>query len=335
MEQVITLFDFDATDPGELSFRKGETLVVIERKYKQWWLCKNTNDTIGVVPRNHIRIQERLDPGTISIGDATKPTIRRRSSPISRKMDASEVVSQLVAHGCQDLTSTLILSSFGEYPVSHGGFSDIYRGLLLNGTQVAVKALRVSVDSMSKDPKHLKHAARELHMWARCRHPNVIPLFGLAIFRDRIGMIAPWMKYGNLLHYFEKVPNADRLNICVQICEGLSYLHRIQIASGPHTIQFMDTHSTYYTHLIHCDLKGANVLVSGGGVPVLTDFGNSSLVDRTLGFTQTTSGPSFTVRWSAAEIIAEITPHTEASDIYALGMSKYTENLCRSGGGSF
>ncbi|CAE6477276.1 unnamed protein product [Rhizoctonia solani] len=227
-------------------------------------------------------------------------TTNYHDASISRKMAAREVVSHLVAHGCRDLSGELDLSSFDEYPTSHGGLSDVYAGRLLNGTRIAVKALRVSTTSMKHDPTHLKHAARELHTWGRCTHPNVLHLMGLSIFRGRIGMVSLWMKYGSLPSYLESVPGVDRFDMCVQICEALSYLHRIGI--------------------VHGDLKGANVLVSEGGVPVLTDFGNSLLADRTLRFTQTTSSPSFTVRWSAPEIIEESTSHTEASDIYALGM---------------
>ncbi|KAH7322186.1 kinase-like domain-containing protein [Rhizoctonia solani] len=303
MEQVIALLDYNATEPGELSFKKGESLTVLDRKYEHWWLCKSANSMFGVVPCNHVKPSNYSRTRFVSIESAKRPVIRRQSTPISRNMAAKEVVSQLVTHGCQDLTGRLAISSFSEYPAFHGGFSDIYQDLLLNGTQVAVKALRVSVESISQDLKHLKHAARELHTWSRCRHPNVIPLLGLAIFRDRIGMVSPWMAYGNLPRYLTSEPGVNRLNMCIQICEGLSYLHEIQIT--------------------HCDLKGANVLVSNEGVPILTDFGNSSLTDRTLGFTETTSSPSFTVRWSAAEIIEEKTSHTEASDVYALGMTIY------------
>ncbi|KAH7322187.1 kinase-like protein [Rhizoctonia solani] len=116
-------------------------------------------------------------------------------------------------------------------------------------------------------------------------------------------MISLWMKYGSLPSYLESVPGVNRFDMCVQICEALSYLHQIGI--------------------VHGDLKGANVLVSEDGFPVLTDFGNSLLADRTLRFTQTTSSSSFTVRWSAPEIIEESTSHTEASDVYALGMTIY------------
>ncbi|CAE6507503.1 unnamed protein product [Rhizoctonia solani] len=237
-------------------------------------------------------------PSAAGVAEAVKTL--RADAVLSRKMAAREVVSHLVAHGCRDLSGELDLASFGEYPVSHGGLSDIYRGELLDGARVAVKVLRVSIDNISREPKHLKHAARELHTWSRCKHPNIMPLLGLAVFRDRIGMVAIWMKHGNLPEYLKVVSGVNRYNMCVQICEGLSYLHHIRI--------------------VHCDLKGANVLVSDEGIPLLTDFGTSLVSDRTLRFTATTSGPSCTLRWSAAEILQETNPHTEASDVYALGM---------------
>ncbi|CUA71090.1 Nephrocystin-1 [Rhizoctonia solani] len=237
MDRVITVFNFNATDPGKLSFKKGETLVVLGRKYKQWWLCENQRGMRGTVPCNNIKL----------LGNPTT-TISGKSTPISRSTTTREVVSQLLAHGCQDLTTKLDLSSSGEYLVCHDESSNVYLGRLRNGTGVDVKALRVSVDGTSGNPTHLKHAARELYTWGKCTYSNVIRLFGLA------------------------------------------------------------------------NLEGANILVSDERIPVLADFGDCSLVDRTLGFTQTTSGPSFTVRWSAPEVIEEITPHTKASDVYVLGM---------------
>ncbi|CAE6469551.1 unnamed protein product [Rhizoctonia solani] len=222
---------------------------------------------------------------------------------LSRTMAAQEVVSRLVARGCDDLSHVLNLPSFSDYPVSHGGISDIYQGQLSDGTTVAVKVLRVSIDSIALGSKHLKHAARELYTWNRCKHPNIMPLLGLAVFRDRIGMVAPWMNNGNLPKYLKRVPGVNRYNMCVQICEGLSYLHQIEI--------------------VHCDLKGANVLISDEGTPLLTDFGTSLVSDQTLRFTATTSGPSYTLRWSSAELLQETSPHTKVSDIYALGMTIY------------
>ncbi|KAF8596234.1 kinase-like protein, partial [Ceratobasidium sp. AG-I] len=98
---------------------------------------------------------------------------------------------------------------------------------------------------------------REIHTWSKCDHPNVLKLLGLVEFRDQIGMVSPWMKEGNLVHYLQREPGANRLNIASPFADGLSYLHRQGI--------------------VHGDLKGANILVSDSGVPLLTDFGNATL----------------------------------------------------------
>ncbi|KAL5638037.1 hypothetical protein ACGC1H_002340 [Rhizoctonia solani] len=233
-----------------------------------------------------------------SPGSLEEPTLE--DAPISMKMTVHEVIAHLVAHGCQDLTDAVDPTTFSEHPVSHGGFSDIYCGRLLNDSRVAIKTLRVSIGSIAENPKHFKHAARELHTWGKCLHPNVLQLYGLAVFRGRIGMVSPWQGQGSLPRYLERTPGVDRCNLCAQIGDGLSYLHQIGI--------------------IHGDLKGANVLVSDDGIPVLTDFGNSIYSDQSMRFTETTSSSSITVRWSAAELITGLGAHTEASDVYALAM---------------
>ncbi|CAE6376742.1 unnamed protein product [Rhizoctonia solani] len=232
----------------------------------------------------------------------TSSSVGSRDTPISRQMTGAEVVSRLIAHGCKDLSSSIDLSTFGEYPISNGGFSDVYRGHLLDGTKVALKLLRVSAHSLGQHPKHLKHAARELHTWNKCDHPNVAPLLGLVVFRGRIGMVSPWMNRGSLSYFLAQTPGANRRSLCVQICEGLSYLHQIGI--------------------IHGDMKGANVLITDDGTPVLTDFGNAFLKEQTMNFTPTSSSIAMSVRWSAPEIINGSRP-TKASDVYALGTTLY------------
>ncbi|CAE6423368.1 hypothetical protein ACGC1H_002322 [Rhizoctonia solani] len=224
---------------------------------------------------------------------------------ISRYMNASEAVSQLVKHGIKDLSEHLNQSTFEDHPLVTGGFSDVYRGQLTSGTEVAVKVLRLSAQCFSETSENIQDAAREIHTWSKCKHPNVLPLYGLVTFRGRIGMVSPWMSGGTMPRYLEANPEANRHNLCIRICEGLSYLHE--------------------NGIIHGDLKGANLLITGDGTPVLTDFGNSTLKDRTLKFTQAPGDDAFTVRWSAPEFIKDsgISLRTKASDVYALGMTIY------------
>ncbi|CAE6440093.1 unnamed protein product [Rhizoctonia solani] len=256
-------------------------------------------DSPSSSPRAQSPVPTVIDVSSCAATNDLRPKNVRRGTSISGQMSASEVVSLLVAHDCCDVTHTINITTFNEHPIFHGGFSDIFRGQLFDGEYVGVKALRVSVESLADNPNHLRQAARELHTWSKCNHPNVMPLLGLAEFRGRIGMVSPWMWNGNLPCYLEKTKGVNRHHLCVQICEGLSYLHRIGI--------------------VHGDLKGANVLISEKGVPVLTDFGNAILRDQTLKFTQARSTGGLTARWSAAELLRG-DRHTEATDVYALGM---------------
>ncbi|CAE6453769.1 unnamed protein product [Rhizoctonia solani] len=77
------------------------------------------------------------------------------------------------------------------------------------------------------------------------------------------------------------------------------------------------------TMQVHGDLKGANVLISSDGMPRLMDFGNATLLDATLQFTQTSTGARYSLRWTPPEILEDegTSLHTMAGDIYSLGMT--------------
>ncbi|QRW13031.1 Serine/threonine-protein kinase [Ceratobasidium sp. AG-Ba] len=223
-----------------------------------------------------------------------------RHSAISRLMTATEVVRHLSRHGCEDLTEQMDQSSFSEYPLSSGGFGDVYRGCFHNGTKIAIKTVRDPVPFSEDSKKSLKNAARELYIWSKCEHSNVLPLLGLAVFRNHLGMVSGWMENGNLISYIKRNPNSNRWEMSTQICDGVAYLHHEDVG------------------IVHGDLKGANIVISAEGIPMLTDFGNAVLQDYTLRFTHTTHKNGL----SAPELIDEgDTTHSIAADVYALGMT--------------
>ncbi|KAG8793501.1 hypothetical protein FRC12_002544 [Ceratobasidium sp. 428] len=212
-----------------------------------------------------------------------------------------QIVSRLSLRGCADMTHRLNLAACSEIPISSGGFGDIHRGRLNDGTRVAIKTIRLYDGSQDrKILKKAQHAAHEIYAWSKCKHPNVQPLLGLAMFRGRIGMIARWESNGNLPQYLEQRADVDRCALSSQISEGLSYLH----ASG----------------VIHGDLKGVNVLISQDGVAQLADFGNAKLQEYSLKFTQTSTKEALSSRWAAPELF-EDNPCNYATDVYALGMT--------------
>ncbi|KAG8716746.1 hypothetical protein FRC09_015285 [Ceratobasidium sp. 395] len=81
----------------------------------------------------------------------------------------------------------------------------------MSGEQIAIKTLRFNVNCGTDDRKSLKHAARELYAWSKCRHRNVQHLLGLVEFRDRIGMVSTWEDNGSLSEYLQRWPEANRV----------------------------------------------------------------------------------------------------------------------------
>jgi hypothetical protein len=69
------------------------------------------------------------------------------------------VVQLLINNGCRDITDDVDASLFTQYPVSNGGFGDIYEGILRDGTKAALKCLRIFESSRNK------YANEDLKVW--------------------------------------------------------------------------------------------------------------------------------------------------------------------------
>ncbi|KAG8725324.1 hypothetical protein FRC09_002206 [Ceratobasidium sp. 395] len=210
-----------------------------------------------------------INAGYTDHSSGTLPAGLRDRTVISSTMSPSEVIQLLLQGGCSDVTRDLNLDLCGLLPSAGGGFGDIYN-------------------------------AREIYTWSKLKHPNVLELSGLAIFRDQISIVSPWMENGTLPEYITKNPTIDRPKLCAQISTGLAYLH----TSG----------------VVHGDIKGANILISACGVPKLSDSGNAVLKKYTLQFTGGTSSLNVSMRWTAPELLTGGDCFTKEADVFGLGM---------------
>lgn len=84
----------------------------------------------------------------------------------------------------------------------------------------------------------MQRFCREVVAWRTLRHPNVLPLLGVTMTKDRFVMVSEWMDNGNSNEFLRKNPDADRLEL-VSLSPGssLSLLvnsYTIAAASGCH-----------------------------------------------------------------------------------------------------
>ena len=49
------MYDYDANDGEELSFREGDRLEVTDKESDDWWMAKNTSGSTGLIPSNYVK----------------------------------------------------------------------------------------------------------------------------------------------------------------------------------------------------------------------------------------------------------------------------------------
>ncbi|KAG6916432.1 hypothetical protein DXG01_006836 [Tephrocybe rancida] len=193
-------------------------------------------------------------------------------------------------------------------PVAGGGFADVYKGRF-RGQVVCLKTIRLYRDSQLEHV--LKQFSKEAILWGQLCHTNVLPVYGLYHFKNRICIVAPWMDNGDIVTYLELNPIVDRRFLAFDVAQGLQYLHNNSI--------------------IHGDLKGSNILIDEQGRARLCDFGIASVCDPEIKAWTTQSSASSkggSTRWQAPELFdltedEEDVKNTTSSDVYAFGCVCY------------
>lgn len=151
-----------------------------------------------------------------------------------------------------------------ENMIGKGGNSQVYRGRLPDGKELAVKILKHSEDV-------LKEFVMEIEIITALHHKNIISLFGFCFEENNLLLVYDFLSRGSLeenLHGNRKDPLTfgltERYKVALGVAEALEYLH-----------------STSFKPVIHRDVKSSNILLSDDFEPQLSDFGLATWASTT------------------------------------------------------
>ncbi|KAL4278444.1 hypothetical protein GQ457_03G042160 [Hibiscus cannabinus] len=185
--------------------------------------------------------------------------------------------------------------------LGEGGFGSVYWGQLWDGSQIAVKRLKVWSN------KAEVQFSVEVEILARVRHKNLLSLRGYCAEGQERLIVYDYMPNLSLLSHLHGQHSAEclldwnrRMNIAIGSAEGIVYLHH---------------HST--PHIIHRDVKASNVLLDSEFQPQVADFGFAKFIPD--GATHVTTRVKGTLGYLAPEY-AMLGKASESCDVYSFGI---------------
>nr|XP_027060771.1 cysteine-rich receptor-like protein kinase 10 [Coffea arabica] len=159
--------------------------------------------------------------------------------------------------------------------IGEGGFGRVYKGVLGNGQEVAVKRLSRSSGQGAEEFKN------EILVVAKLQHRNLVRLLGFCLEGEERILIYEFVPNKSLDYFLFDPENkrslnwSRRYNIIGGIAKGLLYLHE-------------DSR----LRIVHRDLKASNILLDGNMSPKIADFGMAKIcgVDQSEGNTNRIAG---------------------------------------------
>ncbi|GMN49802.1 hypothetical protein TIFTF001_018962 [Ficus carica] len=157
-----------------------------------------------------------------------------------------------------DLTSMCLATNYfsDSNKLGQGGFGPVYKGILKDGREVAVKRLSIGSEQGSEE------FTTEVLLIMKLQHVNLVRLLGFCVDGEEKLLVYEYMPNSSLdVILFDPKTRAKlnwsrRLKIIDGIARGILYLHE-------------DSR----LRIIHRDLKASNILLDNDMNPKISDFG--------------------------------------------------------------
>ncbi|CAL9002783.1 unnamed protein product [Prunus brigantina] len=185
--------------------------------------------------------------------------------------------------------------------IGGGGYGVVYRGVLRDGTQVAIKCL--SAESKQGANEFLT----EINVISSMRHPNLVELIGCCVEDSHRILVYEYLENNSLAssllgsrsnYVFLDWPK--RAAICLGTATGLAFLHE-----------------EAEQHIVHRDIKASNILLDANFHPKIGDFGLAKLFPDNV--THLSTRVAGTEGYLAPEY-ALLGQLTKKADVYSFGV---------------
>jgi tRNA A-37 threonylcarbamoyl transferase component Bud32 len=197
---------------------------------------------------------------------------------------------------------------FGRYQMmdllGRGGMGEVYKAK--DGEKLlAIKTLHLEKAS---EPEMLNRFQREGQAGIHLKHPNIVPVYEMAVHDGTSYMVMAYLEgedLGDYLRANKKLDAQSIIEIACEIADALEFAH----SQG----------------LVHRDIKPSNVMLLPSADKetfraILTDFGIAKMKDAN---TITGTGMIGTIDYMAPEQIMNSKTVDHRADIYALGVMLY------------
>jgi eukaryotic-like serine/threonine-protein kinase len=194
-----------------------------------------------------------------------------------------------------------ILEKLGE-----GGMALVYKAHDTRlERQVAIKIIRREVFSPLVLERVLKRFEREAKALARLSHPNIVHVHDYGKYRGAPYLVMEYLPGGvlkTLSGASDRLSWQEAARLLLPIAEALDYAHS--------------------QNVIHRDVKPSNILLTGRGQPMLSDFGIARILEdeQTQGLTASGTGVGTPEYMAPEQWTGKACPQ---SDLYSLGVVFY------------